>query len=80
LTGQDEVPIASLVVGDAARCMLLARRLYEAGVRTRAAGRAPGRIDHRCEVALFITVQHTEAQFHATIPVLARELERLGSA
>jgi 8-amino-7-oxononanoate synthase len=77
LTGAEEAPIASLLVGNATLCMDLSRRLYEAGVHVPPVVH-PAVPASAARLRFFITTEHTEAQFRITIEVLAREANRLG--
>jgi 7-keto-8-aminopelargonate synthetase-like enzyme len=58
--------------------MELARRLFEAGVHVPPVVH-PAVPASGARLRFFITSQHMEVQFRATIPVLARELEQLGA-
>jgi 8-amino-7-oxononanoate synthase len=77
LGGDEDAPIAALVVGDADRCIRLSERLAERGVHVPPIV-YPGVPWGAARLRFFITIGHTEAQFRATLPVVAQELERLG--
>ena len=74
--GDEDSPIASLVVGDSNACMLLSQRLLASGIHVQpivypAVGLKAARL------RFFITRDHTEEQFRATMPILAREISLL---
>jgi 7-keto-8-aminopelargonate synthetase-like enzyme len=74
--GDEGSPIASLIVGDGNACMLLSQRLLAEGIYVQpivypAVGLKSARL------RFFITRNHTEEQFRATMPILARELKLL---
>jgi myxalamid-type polyketide synthase MxaB len=74
--GDEGAPIASLIVGDGNACMLLSQRLLSEGIYVQpivypAVGLKSARL------RFFITRDHTEEQFRATMPILARELKLL---
>ena len=76
LRGDEGSPIASLVVGESNACMLLSQRLLASGIHVQpivypAVGLKGARL------RFFITRDHTEEQFRATMPVLAREISLL---
>jgi 8-amino-7-oxononanoate synthase len=76
LEGDAQTPIASLIVGDDNMCMMLSRRLlaHDIYVQPIVHPAVPLKM---ARLRFFITRDHTEEQFKATIPVLARDLERL---
>jgi len=76
MRGDQDSPIASLVVGDSNACMLLSQRLLASGIHVQpivypAVGMKSARL------RFFITRDHSEEQFRATMPVLAREVSLL---
>ena len=76
LRGDDDSPIASLVVGDSNACMLLSQRLLAAGVHVQPIV-YPAVAMKSARLRFFITRDHTEEQFRATMPILAREVSLL---
>jgi 8-amino-7-oxononanoate synthase len=77
--GFEDSAIVSLVVGDTKRSMLLSQRLLEHGIHVQPIV-YPAVAKDCARLRFFITTNHTEEQFRATIPTLARELECLGPA
>jgi 7-keto-8-aminopelargonate synthetase-like enzyme len=76
MRGDRDSPIASLVVGDSNACMLLSQRLVDSGIHVQpivypAVGMKSARL------RFFFTRDHSEEQFRATMPVLAREVSLL---
>ena len=74
--GEEEAPVASLVVGNSDACMLLSQRLLEHGIHVQPIV-YPAVAQDGARLRFFITLNHTEAQFKATIPMIAKEWERL---
>jgi 8-amino-7-oxononanoate synthase len=76
MRGDEESPVASLVVGDSHLAMLLSQKLLEHGVHVQPIVYPAVSMDG-ARLRFFITMDHTEAQFRATIPAVAREWEQL---
>ena len=74
--GEEEAPVASLVVGNGDACLLLSQRLLEHGIHVQPIV-YPAVAQDGARLRFFITLNHTEAQFKATIPMIAKEWERL---
>jgi 8-amino-7-oxononanoate synthase len=74
--GDADSPIASLVVGDSNACMLLSQRLLASGIHVQPIV-YPAVAMKAARLRFFITRDHTEEQFRATMPVLAREISLL---
>ena len=77
LGGAPDAPVASLVIGNGDLCMLLSQRLLENGIHVQPIV-YPAVAQDGARLRFFITIDHTEAQFRATMPVIAKELEALG--
>jgi myxalamid-type polyketide synthase MxaB len=63
-----------MVVGDGDSCMLMSQKLLEHGIHVQPVVYPAVAQDGAC-LRFFVTLNHTEEQFRATIPVLAREWE-----
>jgi 8-amino-7-oxononanoate synthase len=74
--GDEDAPVASLVVGNSDVCALLSQALLQHGVHVQPIV-YPAVAADGARLRFFITIGHTEAQFRATIPAIAREWERL---
>lgn len=74
--GDEESPVASLVVGDDKMAMLLSRNLLEYGIEVQPIVR-PAVSATTARLRFFLTANHTEEQILQTVPVVARELEKL---
>ena len=74
--GDEESPVASLVVGDDKMAMLLSRNLLEYGIEVQPIVR-PAVSATTARLRFFLTANHTEEQILETVPVVARELEKL---
>jgi 8-amino-7-oxononanoate synthase len=74
--GNADSPIASLVVGDSNACMLLSQRLLASGIHVQPIV-YPAVAMKSARLRFFITRDHAEEQFRATMPVLAREISLL---
>jgi 7-keto-8-aminopelargonate synthetase-like enzyme len=77
LGGSADAPVASLVIGNGDLCMLLSQRLLEQGIHVQPIV-YPAVSQDGARLRFFITVDHTEAQFRVTMPVIAKELEAIG--
>jgi myxalamid-type polyketide synthase MxaB len=73
LCGDDRAPVASLIVGDDNACMLLSQRLLNFGIYVQPIV-YPAVPTKSARLRFFITRDHTEEQFLATMPILAREI------
>jgi 8-amino-7-oxononanoate synthase len=76
LLGAPEAPVASLVVGNGDQCMMLSHRLLEQGIHVQPIV-YPAVPQDAARLRFFITIDHTEEQFRATMPVIAKELEAI---
>jgi 8-amino-7-oxononanoate synthase len=74
--GDAMAPVASIVIGNGDNCMLLSQRLLEQGIHVQPIV-YPAVAQDGARLRFFITIDHTEAQFRATMPVLAKELEAI---
>ena len=72
--GDEELPVASAIVGDDKKAMLLSKRLFDNGIDVQPIVR-PAVATNSARLRFFITTNHTEEQIRATIPLVARELE-----
>jgi 8-amino-7-oxononanoate synthase len=75
--GAADAPVASLVIGNGDLCMLLSQRLLEQGIHVQPIVYPAVALDG-ARLRFFITIDHTEAQFRATMPAIAKELEAIG--
>ena len=71
--GDEESPVASLIVGEDTKAMELSKRLFDQGVDVQPIVR-PAVAAKSARLRFFITASHTEEQIRATIPLVAREL------
>jgi 7-keto-8-aminopelargonate synthetase-like enzyme len=71
--GDEESPVASLIVGEDTKAMWLSKRLFDEGVDVQPIVR-PAVSAKSARLRFFITANHTEEQIRATIPLVAREL------
>jgi 8-amino-7-oxononanoate synthase len=76
VAGAEDAPVASLIVGNSDVCGLLSQALLEHGIHVQPIVYPAVAVD-KARLRFFITVDHTEAQFRATIPAVAREWARL---
>jgi 8-amino-7-oxononanoate synthase len=74
--GAEESPVVPLVIGDSERCVRLSLRLLELGINVQPIIH-PAVAEDAARLRFFITTNHTEGHFRATIPLIARELEQL---
>jgi 8-amino-7-oxononanoate synthase len=74
--GAEESPIVPLIIGESERCVRLSLRLLELGINVQPIIH-PAVADDAARLRFFITTNHTEAHFRATLPLVARELELL---
>jgi 8-amino-7-oxononanoate synthase len=76
LNGSEDSPVASLVIGDDHAAVFLSQQLLQHGIHVQPIVH-PAVSARTARLRFFITLDHTEEQFRATIPTLARELEQL---
>ena len=76
VAGAEEAPVASLIVGESHKCLMLSQGLLQHGIHVQPIV-YPAVAQDGARLRFFITIDHTEAQFRATMPAIARELERL---
>ena len=74
--GTEEAPVVSLVVGEDHDAVYLSQQLLKHGIHVQPIVR-PAVSARSARLRFFITLDHTEEQLRATIPLLARELEQL---
>lgn len=74
--GHEESPVASLIVGDDKLAVLLSHRLIEHGIEVQPIVR-PAVSARTARLRFFLTANHTEEQILHTVPIVARELEKL---
>jgi 8-amino-7-oxononanoate synthase len=74
--GAEESPVVPLVIGDSERCVRLSLRLLELGINVQPIIH-PAVAEDAARLRFFITTNHTEGHFRATLPLIARELEQL---
>jgi 7-keto-8-aminopelargonate synthetase-like enzyme len=75
--GDAESPVASLLVGDDKAGFALSNRLLEHGIHVQPIV-PPAVPPGGTRLRFFITRTHTEEQFRATLPTIAREMELMG--
>jgi 8-amino-7-oxononanoate synthase len=74
--GDEESPVASLIVGDDKLALLLSQHLLERGIEVQPIVR-PAVSATTARLRFFLTANHTEEQIRETVPVVAQELEKL---
>ena len=74
--GDEESPVASLIVGDDKLAMMLSHSLLERGIEVQPIVR-PAVSATTARLRFFLTANHTEEQILETVPVVAQELEKL---
>src|ERR1700722_4675883 len=74
--GDEESPVASLIVGDDKMAMMLSQNLLERGIEVQPIVR-PAVSATTARLRFFLTANHTEEQILATVPAVAQELEKL---
>lgn len=74
--GDEESPVASLIVGDDKLAMLLSQNLLERGIEVQPIVR-PAVSATTARLRFFLTANHTEEQILETVPAVAQELEKL---
>lgn len=74
--GDEESPVASLIVGDDKMAMMLSHNLLEHGVEVQPIVR-PAVSATTARLRFFLTANHTEEQIQETVPAVAQELEKL---
>jgi myxalamid-type polyketide synthase MxaB len=76
MRGDDDAPIASLVVGDSNACALLSQSLLASGIHVQPIV-YPAVPMMSARLRFFITRDHTEEQMRTTMRILAREISLL---
>jgi 8-amino-7-oxononanoate synthase len=76
ICGDEESPVASLIVGDDKLAVALSHNLLEYGIEVQPIVR-PAVSATTARLRFFLTANHTEEQILETVPVVARELEKL---
>ena len=76
VSGCEEAPIISLIVGDDHAAIALSRQLLDQGIHVQSIV-WPAVSARSARLRFFITLDHTEEQLRFTIPAVARELEQL---
>ena len=79
ICGDEESPVASLIVGDDKLAVALSHNLLEYGIEVQPIVR-PAVSATTARLRFFLTANHTEEQILETVPVVARELEKLRRA
>src|SRR5215472_2880613 len=74
--GDEESPVASLIVGDDKLALLLSQNLLERGIEVQPIVR-PAVSATTARLRFFLTANHTEEQILETVPAVAQELEKL---
>ncbi|HEV7820294.1 MAG TPA: aminotransferase class I/II-fold pyridoxal phosphate-dependent enzyme [Burkholderiales bacterium] len=77
LGGSADAPVASVVIGNGDLCMLLSQRLLDQGIHVQPIV-YPAVSQDGARLRFFITIDHTEAQFRVTMPIIAKELDAIG--
>jgi 7-keto-8-aminopelargonate synthetase-like enzyme len=76
LSGSEDAPISSLIVGDEHVAVALSRQLLQHGIHVQPIV-SPAVSARSARLRFFITLDHTEEQLRLTVPTVARELEQL---
>jgi myxalamid-type polyketide synthase MxaB len=79
LGGDEDSPVASLIVGDDKLAVALSHNLLQHGIEVQPIVR-PAVSATTARLRFFLTANHTEEQILETVPVIARELEKLRKA
>jgi 8-amino-7-oxononanoate synthase len=74
--GDENSPVASLIVGDDGLAVTLSQRLFHKGFDVQPIVR-PAVSASTARLRFFITANHTEEQISETLPLVAQELEKL---
>jgi 7-keto-8-aminopelargonate synthetase-like enzyme len=74
--GDEDSPVASLIVGDDKLAILLSQRLFNRGFDVQPIVR-PAVSASTARLRFFITTNHTEEHISETLPLVAEELEKL---
>ena len=77
--GDEDSPVASLVVGDDKLAIALSHNLLQHGIEVQPIVR-PAVSATTARLRFFLTANHTEEQILETVPAIARELEKLRKA
>ena len=75
--GDEDSPVASLLIGDDKAGFALSNRLLEQGIHVQPIP-PPAVPVGGTRLRFFLTRTHTEEQFRATLPAIAREMEQMG--
>ncbi len=75
--GDEDSPVASLLIGDDKAGFTLSMRLLEQGIHVQPIP-PPAVPVGGTRLRFFLTRTHTEEQFRATLPAIAREMEQMG--
>jgi 8-amino-7-oxononanoate synthase len=75
--GDEESPVASLLIGDDKAGFMLSMRLLEQGIHVQPIP-PPAVPVGGTRLRFFLTRTHTEEQFRMTLPAIAREMEQMG--
>ncbi|HTO41164.1 MAG TPA: aminotransferase class I/II-fold pyridoxal phosphate-dependent enzyme [Rhizomicrobium sp.] len=75
--GDEDSPVASLLVGDDKAGFVLSNRLLEQGIHVQPIP-PPAVPVGGTRLRFFLTRTHTEEQFRLTLPAIAREMEQMG--
>jgi 8-amino-7-oxononanoate synthase len=76
VSGSEDAPISSLIVGDEHVAVALSRQLLQHGIHVQPIV-SPAVSARSARLRFFITLDHTEEQLRLTVPTVARELEQL---
>lgn len=76
VSGSEDAPISSLIVGDEYVAVALSRSLLQHGIHVQPI-MWPAVSARSARLRFFITLDHTEEQMRLTIPAVAREFEQL---
>jgi 8-amino-7-oxononanoate synthase len=79
VAGDEESPVASLVVGDDKMAMALSHNLLARGIEVQPIVR-PAVSASTARLRFFLTANHTEEQIRVAVPAVAQELEKLRRA
>jgi 8-amino-7-oxononanoate synthase len=79
VNGDEESPVASLIVGDDKMAMALSHNLLARGIEVQPIVR-PAVSATTARLRFFLTANHTEEQIRETVPAVAQELEKLRRA
>jgi 8-amino-7-oxononanoate synthase len=77
--GTEESPVVPLTLGNSELCVRLSLALLDHGINVQPII-YPAVAEDAARLRFFITINHSDEQFRMTIPLIARELERLRAA